>query len=107
MRSAFPVGDAEASGSQGCVVKITARSGKWGDISWPAVSSFLPTKMSRGREEEAEPCPFWTRAGGTGGTQSEGEVWITASCSLALQSLASCTEELKKGDKLFRKGQAF
>lgn len=100
----FPSGRCSGFGSWGSVVKRTVRFGKWGDISWPAVSSLLPTTMSCGKEEEAEPCPWWTGAGGTGGDINWRESGDHSFLLTWLQSLCSCTEELKNGDKLFRKG---
>lgn len=75
-----------------------------GNISWPAVSSFLPTTMLCGKEEGAEPCPCWTRAGGTAGDINRRESVDHSFLLTWLQSLSSCTEGLKNGDKLFRKG---
>lgn len=87
MRTASPPGDADPSCKQGCVSKITTRFGKWGGFS------FLPPMVWCGKEEGAEWCPGWTRAGGTRRRASSVEHSFLHTC--ITQALASCTEELK------------
>lgn len=102
----FPSGRCSGFWQSGLCCQITAEFGKWGDISWPAWAyEFFPpchNVMWEGRRGWAMPMLDLGRRD-RWGHKLEGECGSQL-CSLALQSLASCTEELKNGDKLFRKG---
>lgn len=97
-----PRGRCRGFGSQGRVVNVTARFGKW-EIS-PAllwVLSSLP-QCCVGRKRGAEPCPCWTRAGGTAGDINRRESVDHSFLLTWLQSLSSCTEGLKDVQKRIR-----